>query len=66
MKIPTFCASVCPWAIRQSKQHSTWRGIALLGGALGIFSNPEQITLIAGAIGTILGVTDIARNDNND
>ena len=64
MATPTFCKSVCPWAIKQAKQPSTWRGLAVLAGALGFLGAPEQAHVIIGALGTIFGAVDIVRDDS--
>lgn len=60
----TFCKQVCPWATRQLKQASTWRGLAVLAGALGIFGSPEHANAIIGAIGTVLGAVDVLKDDS--
>lgn len=59
----TFCSAVCPWAIRQSKQISTWRGLALLGASLGVFSSPEQAHAIISAVASIFGVIEVVKNE---
>lgn len=61
----TFCKSVCPWAAKQLKQGSTWRGLAIIVGALGLFGSPEHANVIIGAIGTVLGAADVLRDDSN-
>lgn len=60
----SFCSEVCPWAIRQAKQASTWRGLAVLGGAIGVFGAPEQAHIIIGALGAVFGAADVARDDS--
>lgn len=59
----TFCKNVCPWLIKQSKQRSTWRGLALLLGATGVLGAPEQVHVIIGAVGLLLGAEDVVRDE---
>lgn len=62
----TFCKSVCPWATKQLKQRSTWRGLLTLAGALGVFGAPEQAHVIIGGIATVLGLGEVIRDETNE
>lgn len=62
----SFCANVCPWAVRQAKQSSTWRGLAVLASAFGLFASPEQAHLIIGAVASVFGAVDVIKNDSEE
>ena len=59
----TFCKSVCPWAIRQSSQWSTWRGLAIGIGSIVAVVNPALIPIVAKAVAGAISVIDIAKDD---
>lgn len=63
MKNNTFCNSVCPWAIRQSKQVSTWRGLVIAAGTIVTIVNPALGAAALKAVGVVVGVLDVAKND---
>jgi hypothetical protein len=58
-----FCSGVCPWALRQIKQVSTWRGLVILGGVIATTVNPALGAAIVKFAGAIVGVLDIAQNE---
>ena len=59
-----FCKEVCPWAMRQAKQASTWRGLAIGAGALVTLINPLAGAAVYKAVGLAVGVIDVVRNDS--
>ena len=60
----TFCKSVCPWAMRQGKQASTWRGLAIAVGTIVTVINPALGATVLKAVGVIVGAIDVFKNDN--
>lgn len=48
------------------KEASTWRGIAIVLGAFGVYVAPELIDTIALAAGGVVGVIEILRADSNE
>lgn len=46
------------------KQASTYRGIAIVLGALGVYIDPTAIELIGTAVGSVLGAIEIMRNEH--
>lgn len=65
-KIVNFCNGVCPWAMQRVKEANTWRGLAILGTAFGVFNNPGQAHLIMGTVATIFGAVDIVTPENKE
>lgn len=59
-----FCKEVCPWAIRQAKQWSTWRGMAIGIGAVAVTINPEAGAAIALAMAKVVAIIDIMKDDS--
>lgn len=59
-----FCKEVCPWAVRQAKQASTWRGLAIAVGTLVAVVNPVLGASVIKAVGLAVGAIDILKNDN--
>lgn len=59
----TFCKSVCPWAVRQSKQWSTWRGLAITAGAVITVINPVLGATVLKIVGLVVGGIDVIKND---
>ena len=47
------------------KQPSTWRGLTVLLGALGVAVLPGQIEAIGLAVASILGAVETFRNEHN-
>lgn len=60
----TFCKQVCPWVIKQSKQASTWRGVAIGVGAVAMAVNPILGTPLALLMAKIVAVIDIVKDDS--
>lgn len=60
-----FCKQVCPWVIRQSKQLSTWRGVAIGVGAIAVAIDPVVGTPIAIIAAKVVAVLDIVKDDSN-
>ena len=63
MKQITFCNGVCPWAVRQAKQASTWRGVAIGLGTLITVFNPALGASVLKAVGLVVGAIDVIKND---
>lgn len=59
-----FCKEVCPWAIRQAKQASTWRGLAIGIGAIVAIVNPALGAAVIKAVGVVVGAIDIVKDDS--
>lgn len=64
MRKLTFCSSVCPWAVRQGKQASTWRGLAIATGTLITIVNPVLGATVFKAVGIAVGAIDVLKNDS--
>ena len=60
-----FCREVCPWAIRQAKQASTWRGLAIGIGTIVAIVNPALGAAVIKAVGVVVGVIDVVKDDSN-
>ena len=45
------------------KEPSTWRGIALMAGTLGVGINPEAVQQIGVAVGAIFAAVEIFRKE---
>lgn len=60
-----FCKEVCPWAIRQAKQASTWRGLAIGIGTIVAIVNPALGAAVIKAVGVVVGAIDIVKDDSN-
>ena len=58
-----FCREVCPWAIRQAKQVSTWRGLVLAIGAGVVAVNPALALPVGKLVALVVGTIDIVKND---
>jgi hypothetical protein len=58
-----FCKQVCPWAVKQAKQASTWRGLAIGIGGLITLINPAAGVAVAKAVAVAVGVVDVVKND---
>ena len=59
-----FCREVCPWAIRQAKQASTWRGLAIGVGTIVAIVNPALGAAVIKAVGVVVGAIDIVKDDS--
>lgn len=59
-----FCRNVCPWVIKQSKQASTWRGLAIGIGTLVTIVNPALGAAVIKAVGVIVGAIDVVKDDS--
>ena len=59
-----FCREVCPWAIRQAKQASTWRGLAIGIGTIVAIVNPALGAAVIKAVGVVVGAIDIVKDDS--
>ena len=46
-----------------AKQPSTWRGLAIVAGALGYSVAPGLADAIAAAVGGVLGLIEVVRNE---
>ena len=60
----TFCRSVCPWAIKQSKQWSTWRGVLVIGTTIATALNPVLGLTVGKVAGAIIGAVEIGKDDS--
>lgn len=59
-----FCKEVCPWAIKQAKQASTWRGLAIGIGTIVAIVNPALGAAVIKAVGVVVGAIDIVKDDS--
>jgi hypothetical protein len=51
------------WLLARLREPSTWRGIALMAGVLGLNLNPELLPQIGSAVAAFIAVLDIARKE---
>ena len=49
----------------RAKEPSTWRGLALMLGALGVGVSPDMVTAIGGAVIAALGAIEIIRRERH-
>ena len=47
--------------IDRAKEPSTWRGLALLAGALGMHLAPEALPTIGSAVAAVISVIEVLR-----
>ena len=59
-----FCREVCPWAVRQAKQWSTWRGLMIGAASIASIFNPVLGIAITKAVGVIIGTVEVTKNDS--
>ena len=60
-----FCKEVCPWAVRQAKQWSTWRGLMITAASIVTIFNPALGLAVAKTVGLIIGSVDVVKNDDD-
>lgn len=60
-----FCREVCPWAVRQSKQWSTWRGLMIAGTVIATAINPALGLIVGKVTGAIISAGEVLKNDSN-
>lgn len=60
----SFCRSVCPWAVKQSRQWSTWRGLLVIGTTLAAAFNPVMGLAVGKISGAIIGAVEVAKDDS--
>lgn len=60
----SFCRSVCPWAIKQSKQWSTWRGLMVGVTVIATAFNPAIGLAIGKVTGTIISAGEVIKDDS--
>lgn len=60
----SFCKQVCPWAVKQAKQPSTWRGLAIGAGTLVTLINPAAGAAVIKAVGLVVGAIDVLKDDS--
>jgi hypothetical protein len=51
------------YILSRAKEPSTWRGISILIGVLGIQANPEAINQIGMATGAVISAIEIFRKE---
>ena len=51
------------WILSRLIEPSTWRGLAILAGALGIGIAPELVEQIGVAVTAVIGAIEIARRE---
>jgi hypothetical protein len=49
----------------RAKEPSTWRGLALMLGALGVGVSPDMVNAIGGAVIAALGAIEIIRRERH-
>ena len=59
-----FCKEVCPWAVRQAKQWSTWRGLMLGTASIVAIVNPVLGVAVAKTVGVIIGAVEVSKDDS--
>jgi hypothetical protein len=48
------------------KEPSTYRGLAILGGIVGISLDPEQWTAISAAVAAVIGLVEVFRREKTN
>lgn len=51
------------WIIERMQEASTWKGVSLLLGVVGVAVDPALVTQIGMAVGTIIGAIDVIRKE---
>jgi hypothetical protein len=46
------------------KQPSTYRGLAIVLGALGVVISPDQVAAIGAAVSSVIGAIEVFRNEH--
>jgi hypothetical protein len=49
--------------IKYGKQPSTYRGLAILLGAFGIFVSPESVEAVGTVVASVIGAVEVIRNE---
>lgn len=47
----------------RAKEASTWRGLAVMLGAFGVYANPDAIQQVGVAVGAFVSAIEIFRKD---
>jgi len=47
--------------IDRAKEPSTWRGLALFAGAVGLHISPEALTTIGSAVAAVISMIEVLR-----
>ena len=52
------------YLLDRAKEPSTWRGLSVLLGALGVYANPDAIQQIGVSVGAVISVIEIFRRES--
>lgn len=52
------------YILDRAREPSTWRGLAVLLGALGIYANPDAIQQVGIAVGAVVSAVEIFRKES--
>lgn len=59
----SFCKQICPWAVKRSKEWSTWRGLMIATASIVAVVNPVLGLAITKVFGTIIGSIDVLKEE---
>ncbi len=54
------------YILARLKEPSTYRGLAILGGLVGISLDPEQWTAISAAVAAVIGLVEVFRREKTN
>jgi hypothetical protein len=54
------------YILARLKEPSTYRGLAILGGIVGISLDPEQWTAISAAVAAVIGLVEVFRREKTN
>lgn len=62
----SFCKQVCPWAVRQAGQWSTWRGLFIGTASIITIFNPLLGAAVLKTVGVVIGSVEVLKNDDKN
>ena len=60
----SFCKEVCPWAVKRSREWSTWRGLMIAGASLVTIFNPVLGAVVLKAVGVVIGAIEVTKDES--
>lgn len=51
------------WLLDRAREPSTWKGLALLAGIMGVNVAPELLMQIGTVVGAVIGAIDVGRKE---
>ena len=55
--------TITTWALARLVEPSTWKGIAVVAGAMGVAVAPELIMQIGSVVAAVVGLVDVVRRE---